>query len=47
LALYQRKDLDFSDALLAIKALQKGPKIIHSFDHHLHRVEGLTVIKPA
>ncbi len=47
LALYQGKNLDFADAFLAITALRKGPQIIYSFDHHLNRIDGVTVVKPS
>jgi predicted nucleic acid-binding protein len=47
LTLYKEKNIDFADAFLAIAALRKGPKIIYSFDQHLNRVDGITVLKPA
>jgi predicted nucleic acid-binding protein len=47
LTLYKEKNIDFADAFLANMALRKGPKIIYSFDQHLNRVDGITVIKPA
>ena len=46
LALYQGKNLDFADAFLAVTALRKGPPTIYSFDRHLNRVDGITVLKP-
>lgn len=46
LALYQEKNLDFADAFLAVTALRKGPPTIYSFDRHLNRVDGVTVLKP-
>lgn len=39
LVLYQKKNLDFADALLAVTALQYGPSSIYSFDQHLDRIE--------
>lgn len=47
LTIYKEKKIDFADASLAITALRKGPKIIYSFDQHLNRVDGITVLKPA
>jgi len=46
LTLYFEKNLDFADAVLAITALRKGPKIIYSFDRHLNRVDGLKRLEP-
>jgi predicted nucleic acid-binding protein len=46
LSLYHEKNLDFGDAVLAITALQKGPKVIYSFDRHLNRVDGLKRLEP-
>ena len=46
LTLYHEKNLDFADAVLAITALRKGPKIICSFDRHLDRVDGLKRLEP-
>jgi len=46
LTLYKEKNIDFADASLAIRALRKGPRIIYSFDQHLNRVDGITVLKP-
>ena len=46
LVLYQEENLDFADAFLATIALRKGPPTIYSFDRHLNRVDGITVLKP-
>ena len=46
LTLYHEKNLDFADAVLAITALRKGPKMIYSFDRHLNRVDGLKRLEP-
>jgi predicted nucleic acid-binding protein len=46
LTLYFEKNLDFADAVLAITALRKGPKIIYSFDRHLNRVDSLKRLEP-
>ena len=47
LVVYQEKNLDFADAFLAVCALQKGTPTIYSFDVHLNRVDGITVLKPS
>jgi predicted nucleic acid-binding protein len=47
LNLYQEKNIDFSDAVLASQALRKGPASIYSFDHHFNRIPGITIVKPA
>lgn len=47
LTLYKEKNIDFADAFLAITALQKRPGIIHSFEPHLNRVDGITVLRLA
>ena len=47
LTLYFEKNLDFADAVLAIKALRKGPEMIYSFDRHLNRVDGLKRLEPS
>ncbi len=46
LDLYHEKNLDFADAVLATRALQRGPKVIYSFDRHLNRVDGLKRLEP-
>jgi len=46
LNLYQEKNIDFADAVLASQALRKGPASIYSFDHHLNRIPGITVLEP-
>ena len=47
LNLYQEKNIDFADAVLASRALRKGPASIYSFDHHFNRIPGITIVKPA
>ena len=47
LNIYQDKNIDFADAVLASQALRIGPPFIYSFDHHLNRVTGITVKTPA
>jgi predicted nucleic acid-binding protein len=47
LNIYQDKNIDFADAVLANQALRIGPPSIYSFDQHLNRVPGIMVKKPA
>jgi predicted nucleic acid-binding protein len=47
LVLYQEKNLDFADAFLVVTALKRGTPTIYSFDAHLNRVDGITVLKPS
>jgi predicted nucleic acid-binding protein len=42
LSLYQEKNIDFADALLAVSALSRGPTRIYSFDRHFDRIPGIT-----
>jgi predicted nucleic-acid-binding protein len=46
LDLYQSKNIDFADALLAAQALNKGPATVYSFDRHFDRIPGITALKP-
>lgn len=46
LTLYQKKNLDFTDALLGITALQYGPPSVYSFDQHLDRIDGVKRLTP-
>ena len=46
LTLYHEKNIDFADAFLAAQGLRRGPSSIYSFDHHLKRVSGITVLNP-
>ena len=46
LTLYQKKNLDFADALLGITALQYGPASVYSFDQHLDRIDGVKRLTP-
>lgn len=47
LILYEGKNLDFADALMAATALRKGPIFIYSFDRHFDRLEGISRLDPA
>jgi uncharacterized protein len=46
LKIYQKKNLDFADALIATAALRQGPPSVYSFDRHFDRVEGITRLRP-
>jgi len=46
LNIYQEKNIDFADAVLASQALQKGLPSIYSFDHHFDRIPGIAVLEP-
>jgi predicted nucleic-acid-binding protein len=46
LTLYREKNVDFADAFLAATALQKGPRVICSFDQHFDKVYGITRLEP-
>jgi predicted nucleic acid-binding protein len=47
LTLYQKKNLDFADALLGITTLQYGPSSVYSFDQHLDRIDGVKRLTPS
>ena len=47
LNIFQYKNIDFADAVLASQALRIGPPSIYSFDHHLNLVPGIRVLKPS
>ena len=46
LSLYNEKNIDFADALLAVYALSRGPNLIYSFDRHFDRIPGITRLEP-
>jgi predicted nucleic acid-binding protein len=46
LGLYQDKNIDFADALLAGLALDRGLKEIYSFDNHFDRIPGIMRLMP-
>lgn len=46
LSLYQEKNIDFADALLAAAALSGGPDLVYSFDRHFDRIPGVTRLEP-
>ena len=46
LTLYQKRNLDFADALLGVTALQPGPPSVYSFDKHLDRIDGVNRLTP-
>ena len=46
LNLYQEKNIDFADALLATFALHRGLNLVYSFERHFDRLPGITRIEP-
>jgi len=44
--IYSRGSLDFTDSLLAARALVRGPKVIFSFDRDFDRVLGVKRLEP-
>jgi predicted nucleic-acid-binding protein len=46
LTVYQKKNLDFADALLGVTALENGPPSVYSFDQHLERIDGVKRLIP-
>ena len=46
LTIYQKKNLDFVDALISMTALRQGPLFVYSFDRHFDRVEGIKRLEP-
>ena len=46
LSLYDEKNIDFADALLAASALSRGPNFICSFDRHFDRIPEITRLEP-
>ena len=46
LALYQKKNLDFSDVFLSVVSLRDDQPVIYSFDHDFDRVIGITRLEP-
>jgi len=46
LALYDDKNIDFADALLAVKMMKHGVKEIYSFDKHFERLESIQRLSP-
>lgn len=47
LDVYHEKNIDFADAVLGSQALQKGLPFVYSFDHHLNRIPGITLLEPS
>ena len=41
LALYEKKNVDFVDALLAVRMMARGVNEVHSFDTHFDRLHGV------
>jgi predicted nucleic acid-binding protein len=46
LDIYRSQPLDFTDALLAARALVRGPRVICSFDRDFDRVRGIERLEP-
>jgi predicted nucleic-acid-binding protein len=46
LRLFSEMNVDFADALLAVKMRQEGVSEIYSFDHHFDRIPGLIRLTP-
>ena len=46
LSLYEEKNIDFADGLLAVSALSRGSPLIYSFDRHFDRIPGITRCDP-
>ena len=46
LNLYDEKNLDFADAILATTASRKRIPIIYSFDQHFNRINGIERAEP-
>ncbi len=44
--LYEGRGFDFTDALLAARALVHGPPLVYSFDRDFERVAGLRRLEP-
>lgn len=46
LALYDRKNIDFVDALVAVRMLKHGIQDVYSFDKHFDRLQSINRIQP-
>jgi predicted nucleic acid-binding protein len=46
LSLYQEKNIDFIDALLAVRMARQAISEIYSFDTHFDRLPGITRLVP-
>ena len=46
LALYEDKNIDFADAVLAVKMMTHGVRDIYSFDKHFERLESVRRLSP-
>lgn len=46
LALYENKNIDFVDALLAVKMMKQGVHEVYSFDKHFDRLESIRRMTP-
>lgn len=46
LVLYGKKNIDFADALLAVKMGRSGVRALYSFDKHFDRLESVRRLEP-
>ena len=46
LALYDKKNIDFVDALVAVRMLKRGISDVYSFDKHFDRLQSIRRIQP-
>jgi predicted nucleic-acid-binding protein len=46
LTLYDDKNIDFADALLAVKVTKHNVRDIYSFDQHFERIESISRLRP-
>lgn len=46
LALYDKKNIDFVDALVAVRMLKRGISEVYSFDRHFDRLQSISRIQP-
>lgn len=46
LTLYEDKNIDFVDALLAVRMFKHGISHVYSFDKHFNRLESITRMSP-
>lgn len=47
LTLYEKKNIDFVDAMIAVKMNKRGIRDVYSFDKHFDRLESVRRLDPA
>ena len=47
LALYHEKHIDFVDALLSVRMMREGVRVIYSFDRHFDRLDSIRRVVPS